>query len=274
MCMLIDLLQYGAADQNLGQGYNTSVSRILTLLCNVWQCIIKEQCKLKNFFWNKGFSKHIMILQIVGSRNELTTLSTETPKISVLSSSNSAWRSLKAVISATRVKHRKHKENSASNKDWKFCREMLTVKTNLWGKQMWSPVGRKTESHISSQCIQRAWPEIQKQSFSFHKPKNRNYSMRLQKKNEELKIRPWWIPGRKQPQPQNQELRFQPEEAHPQKLWRGRTFWNERPGREKPNGRRVVGGGHWRIWGRLGFGRWAWKWRKTRREAWIWRRKP
>lgn len=57
MCMLIDLLQHGTADQNLGQGYNTSVSRILTLLWNVWQCIIKEQCKLKNFFLKQGLFK-------------------------------------------------------------------------------------------------------------------------------------------------------------------------------------------------------------------------
>lgn len=54
------------------------------------------------------------------SRNKLTTLSTETPKTSVLIASNSAWRSLKAVISEKWFRDTIHKPDSApklSNKN-------------------------------------------------------------------------------------------------------------------------------------------------------------
>lgn len=82
-------------------------------------------------------------------------------------------------------------------------------KTNLLGKQMWSPMDRKIESHISSQCIQIVWPEITKLS-SFNKAKIQ--SVAIQDINKFL---PWWIPGQKQPLPQNLVLGFQPKEAQP-----------------------------------------------------------
>lgn len=141
----IDFLWYAAADTHW-TSYDICICRTLTFYdMSTEQTIKQPGCRWRFLemhskriaeFEKGHFKPHYGDRR---SRNKHTTLSTETPKISVLIASNSAWRSLKAVISEKWFVDTKHKSDSApklSNKDWNFASRIVECqKQTCWANK-------------------------------------------------------------------------------------------------------------------------------------------